>query len=281
MLNPSPKTTLTPLTPRRLSNDEYDRAAAMARKSGISLNQCPTCLARDIEVTPDVWGWENGTYRYHGEEHECDCQTQMALRKHYLLANIGDQYMRLDWNDFQGSDEVKEAVALFLSKWERFKLNGMGLEFSSPNLGVGKTMAATHIGKELVKLGERVFFMPFLEIIDLLSREKDYRTTVEDRLRDTTVLILDEVVPPWTERQGQLFAGKFEELIRHRTNFNRVTIMTTNLEPAKLHEHYPRTYSLLEAKQIRVEMGGNDARQGFIAMENIELIANDEVRPIT
>lgn len=170
---------------------------------------------------------------------------------------------------------------MFLDKWQSFKLHGMGLEFSSPNLGVGKTFAATHVGKELIKRSEKVMFMPFLEIIGLLGREADFRTTAEDRLRDTTVLILDEVVPPISVAQGNFFSTKFEELIRHRTNFNRVTIMTTNLTPDRLHEHYPRTYSLLEAKQLRIEMGGKDARQDYIGMENIELVANGEVRPIT
>lgn len=253
----------------------------MCRASGIPIKQCPTCLATEVEVADGVHGWENGTYRYRGEKHRCDCQTQMDLRIHYFLANIGDQYQRLDWNTFHGSEDVKDAVSLFLSKWDRFKQNGMGLEFSSANLGVGKTFAATHVGKELVKRGEAVLFMPFLEVISLLGRDQEYRNQQEDRLRDTTVLILDEVVPAWTDAQHNLFSGKFEELIRHRTNFNRVTIMTTNLSPSKLHDEYPRTYSLLEAKQIRVEMRGEDARQTFIAQENIELIANDEVRPIT
>jgi DNA replication protein DnaC len=205
----------------------------------------------------------------------------MVLRKHYLLANIGDQYQRLDWNDFNGSDDVKDAVELFLTKWESFKVNGMGLEFSSPQMGVGKTFAATHVGKELVKRGEQVYFLPFLDVINLYSKEQTFRDAQENLLRDSTVLILDEVRPAVSDAQRQLFGNRFEELIRFRTNFNRVTIMTTNLTPDELHEEYPRTYSLLEAKQLRVEMKGEDARQTFIAKENIELVANDEVRPIT
>jgi len=205
----------------------------------------------------------------------------MQLRKHYLLANIGDQYMRLDWRDYDGAQSVRDSVDLYLDKWTGFKLNGMGVEFASPNLGVGKTFAATYVGKELIKRGELVYFKPFLEIISLYEKDPDYRHREEDRLRDTTVLILDEVVPPVSTAQGQLFATKFEELIRHRQNFNRVTIMTTNLTPEKLRETYSRTYSLLEAKQMRIEMVGQDARMGKIAMENIELVANGEVRPIT
>jgi DNA replication protein DnaC len=265
----------------RLNNAEYDAVVKLARNSGIPLGQCPTCLSREIEVEPGVHGRENGTYQFRGTVFECDCDIQMLLRRHYLLAGIGEQYQRLDWEDFRGTPAVREAVGMFLDKWQNFKLHGMGLEFSSPNLGVGKTFAATHVGKELIKRGEKVIFMPFLEIIGLLGRDVDFRTAQEDRLRDSAVLILDEVVPPYTQAQGNLFSAKFEELIRYRTNFNRVTIMTTNLTPNKLHEHYPRTYSLLEAKQIRIEMGGKDARQDFIGMENIELVANGEVRPIT
>ena len=205
----------------------------------------------------------------------------MALRKHYLLAGIGDQYMRLDWNDYIGSDSVKDSVALYLDRWIGFKLNGMGIEFYSPALGTGKTFAATHVGKELIKKGEAVYFKQFREIISLYEKDPDYRHREENRLRDTTILILDEVVPPVSQGQKGLFAEKFEELIRHRQNFNRVTIMTTNLEPKELSEIYPRTYSLLEAKQMRVKMIGGDRRIGMIDMENIELIANGEVRPIT
>jgi DNA replication protein DnaC len=266
---------------RRLPNSEFEEAERLAKLSGIPLDQCPTCLAEPIQIEPGVYGFENGTYRFRGEEHECDCDTQMALRKHYLLANIGDQYMRLDWRDYDGAQSVRDAVALYLDNWPSFKLNGMGVEFSSSNLGVGKTFAATHIGKELIKRGELVYFKPFLEIISLYEKDPDYRHREENHLRDTTVLILDEVVPPISSAQGQLFATKFEELIRHRTNFNRVTIMTTNLAPEKLLDSYPRTYSLLEAKQMRIEMAGSDARQGKIAWENVELAANSEVRPIT
>lgn len=251
----------------------------MARSSGISIDQCPTCLTKRVEIGPGIYGWENGTYRYRGEIHQCDCQTQMELRKHYLAANIPDQYQRLNWMDFQGDGEAIDAVDIFLTKWPTFKVNGMGLEFSAFNLGVGKTFAATYVGKELVKLGERVYFIPFLEVISTFSKEDGNGR--EERMRNTPVLILDEVIEAMSGAQHQLFSMKFEELIRHRTNFNRVTIMTTNLEPDALRSEYPRTYSLLEAKQVRVPMKGIDARQTFIAQENLELVANDEVRPIT
>lgn len=251
----------------------------MARSSGIPLGQCPTCLSTEIEVDENTRGREHGVYRFRGEEWECDCETQMLLRRHYLLAGIGDQYQRLDWRDFRGSEDAKDAVRLFLDKWPSFKLNGMGLEFSSPQLGVGKTFAATHVGKELIKRGEGVFFVRFKSLVRALIEDRN----AEDRIRDTPVLIIDNVDPAMSHStaQAELFADKFEEIIRDRTDFNRTNIITTNMRPNEMHAAYPRTYSLFAAKQLRVEMGGEDARQSFIERENFELVANGEVRPIT
>jgi hypothetical protein len=233
----------------RLSDSEFNEAARAARATGIPLSECPTCGATKIEVEPGVYGWENGTYTYHGEEYECNCREQMELRKHYLLSNIPKQYQELDWKDFHGDERAIEAVRIYLDKWEYAKRTGMGLEFSSPTLGVGKTFCATYVGKELVKRGERVFFVRFLEVIGALNHEGARRSDFEDRLRNTTVLILDEVGVAMSDRQ-------------------------------RLHSEYHRTYSLLEGKQIRVEMVGKDYRSNA-GMENLELLANEEVRPIT
>lgn len=278
---PKPSLDLKPIRLRRLSNAEYEQAERLANLSGIPLDQCPTCLSRLVTLPDGTYGRENGTYRYAGEDRACDCDTQISLRKHYLLAGIGDQYMRLDWEKDYRDEDIKTDVGTYLESWANFKLQGMGVEFSSPALGVGKTFAATHVGKELIKRGERVYFTPFLEIIGLYDKEESERRELEHRLKEISVLILDEVVPPYTEAQGKLFSSKFEEIIRDRTNFNRVTIMTTNLTPVRLLEHYPRPYSLLAAKQCRIEMTGEDARQSIVKTRNISMIANNEIAPIT
>lgn len=263
----------------RIPNKDFD---FLTKELGVSLDRCPTCGAKPIEVLPGVTGWINGTYRYRGEVHDCDCDTQKLLHKHYLLAGIGDQYQRLDWRDYRGPDSIKDMVATYLDGWESFKVNGMGIEFSSPRLGVGKTFGATYVGKELVKKGERVYFTPFLDVIGILTRQARNWELLEGRLYDASVLILDEIVPPTSTPQRDLFHGKFEELIRNRTNYNRVTITTTNIEDHKLHEIYPRPYSLLSAKQVPIDMGrGDDARQNHISDENLEISLNHEVRPIT
>jgi hypothetical protein len=257
----------------------------MASKTGIPLSQCPTCLSKEEHLTtPDggeYYGREYGTYVIDGVSHPCDCDDQINLRKHYLLSNIGDQYQRLNWDRDYPDLDVKDDIQTYLDAWPNLKLQGMGLEFSSPKLGVGKTFAATYVAKELIKLGERVYFMPFYEMVGVYALPVEERWATEQRLAECTVLVLDEVVAPNTEAQANLFSSKFEELIRTRTNFNRVNIMTTNLTPEKLHAIYPRIYSLLSAKQFRIEMDGEDARELVVKPRNIRMAANREIRPIT
>ncbi len=265
----------------RLLNKEFDRVGRVIARSGSSIDQCPTCDAKPIEIEPGVQGFVNGTFKFRGATYDCDCETQILLRKHYYLANIGDQFQRLDWNDYRGPEATKTVVANYLENWKSFKKNGMGIEFASKKLGTGKTFAATYIGKELIKRGERVYFIPFLDLIGILTRQSEDWEESERRLYDSNVVILDDVMPPTSTPQRDLFHGKFEELIRNRTNYNRVTVMTTNLEPDDLLAEYPRPYSLLSAKQIPINMSGEDARSSWMDTENIELVANGEVRPIT
>ncbi len=264
----------------RLSNAEFDYVSQLAKRSGVPLNHCPTCGAKPIEVVEGVTGWENGTYRYQGEEHECDCDFQMKMRKHYLLANIGDQYQRLDWREYNRDDDVKVAVACYLENWNNYKRNGIGIEFASKSQGTGKTFAATYIGKELIKRGERVFFIPFSDVIGVLSRARSDWEYLYNRMYDSNVLILDEVQPPYSDAQHALFSDNLEQLIRNRTNFNMVTLMTTNLTEEELMEEYPRAYSLIQLKQIRIPMTGSDFRQS-VELDDIEIDYANEIRPIT
>lgn len=167
---------------------------------------------------------------------------------------------------------------MFLEKWEGFDSNGVGIEFCGKDLGTGKTFAATHIGKELVKRNVGVYFISFRDLISVFyNNDTDFIA----RLKNSPVLILDEVGKFSTSRQENLYTELFEDLIRHRTNWNAITIMTTNIEEDLMRELYPRVYSLIEGKQLRVTLEGEDARMAKVGMENVELAANLEIRPLT
>lgn len=186
--------------------------------------------------------------------------------------------MRLNWEDFYGDVKAIDAVKMILNKWDPgFKHNGIGIEFAGP-LGIGKTFAAATIGKELVKLDEDVLFIQFQEVLNALRYEK---RELLDVIEGIKVLILDEVVSPPVEQLRTVFAERFEYVVRMRTNHNCVTIMTTNLSDREIEENYERVYSLLSAKQIRVDMTGSDARRGPASDRNLSLLINGELAPIT
>lgn len=264
---------------RHLDDTESSELERLARNYDQPLDICPTCGGR-TELVDGVTEFRSRSYRCEGEEYECDCRTQMALRRHYILARIPDQYQILDWNkDYRGPGDVKEAVQAYIDNWKSYKRYGMGLAFAGEQMGTGKTFGATHVAKDLIKRGQRVRFVEFSEIISAYQFD-DFKR-FDKMIRETPYLVLDELKPPHSERQKVFFAEQLEGLIRHRTNHNLPTIITTNLVEHELDGDYPRVYSLLDAKQITIDMNGMDARRNYVGVQNLELAANQEVRPIT
>lgn len=264
-----------------LNDDEYEAVEAQAAKARQSLDRCPTCKGKRIDTdADDVYGWENGQYRFRGETYECDCIGQMALYRHYLHAAIPLQYMQLDWEDFEGNPQIKTDIDRYIAGWKNFLSQGMGVTLFG-DLGRGKTFAATSIAKGVVKQGEQVFFTEFRSLrdaYDLLTI--DDRQTLERRTRESALLVLDEVSEPVSKAQEGYFERVLESLIRYRTNWNLPTIITTNLRDEQLREYYPRVFSLLSPKQWVMELEGYDYREDKAGVENIELAANGEVRPL-
>jgi DNA replication protein DnaC len=264
-------------TLRSLPDDEHTYADQLSQQiKGKNLDYCPTCGSGWPESPDEVPPLRQ--YYYLSEWHDCDCKTQIALWARYLVAGIPEQYMRLDWGDYEGSPEAQEFVNKYLAKWKAYRQHGFGVEFGGPRLGIGKTFAATAIVKEMVKHRQRALFIPFVEMVSAFERSD--AEVVEYKLRMTPYVVLDDIMPPKSDKQANFYHNKFEAIIRHRTNYNLPTIITTNLTTDELDEYYPRTYSLLSAKQKRIDMDGQDFR-GIMGLWNIELIENGETRPIT
>jgi len=206
----------------------------------------------------------------------------VLLFRHYLLARIPQEYMILDiadWKNEEG-EEALEVAADYLEKWEDLRRYGMGLGFYGPQ-GTGKTFLSMWIAKKLLQKGESVYCTSFRSMVNVFELPIAERKEEEERLRDCTILVLDEIARPISNGQQGLFAEKFEELVRYRSNYNKVTILTTNLAPEELDEIYPRTYSLLRAKERSIQVKGKDARRDHVWSLNRELAENHERRPIT
>lgn len=265
---------------RSLNDKEYDQANALSIKAAKkSLDFCPTCGTKYDLNDENFDDYEKSRrYRYREDLIACDCKLQIALFARYLLAGIPPQYMRLNWDDYDGSPNARKFVDAYLDKWKGFRRYGFGVEFGGTNYGIGKTFAATHLGKELIKRKQDVFFVEFVTMVSAFTRSNS--EALEDKIRDTPYVILDDIKPPFSDKQENLYQMRLEAIIRHRTNFDFPTIVTTNLSAEELEEYYPVTYSLLAAKQKRIDMDGEDFRT-IMGLDNSELSVNDEVRPIT
>jgi hypothetical protein len=268
---------LHPVLPR-LSDAQYDEIEAKAKRGSIDLLHCPTCKAGHEYEEPGIdLGWPtDSTYRYEGEDRVCDCAWQDELRRRYLLADIPKQYWTYGVGEYYGDSDAWIMAQGYLTAWNPQKEAGLGLEFYSEEMGTGKTFLMCYIARQLIQRGEDVFFSRFSSIMGLYQGDSK---EIQDRLLYSTVLALDEVGIGLSGAQGEYFAMEFENLIRNRIDSNRVTLMTTNLTPKRLNEHYPRTYSLLSAKQSRCALNGFDVRKDYQEIEK-SLIDAGEVRPI-
>lgn len=268
----------------RMSNQQFDEVERLAHAKNIKLSICPTCGSKRIEVEPDsgIYVWPESTYRLDGKDYPCDCERQIELARHYLLANIPNDYWTLSEDEYFGDPDALAKVQVYLERWPDMFSHGIGMEFYSPTMGTGKTMLATMIAKHLVKSGERVYFTPFRQTVGVFEMPYEARQAIETLLRHVPVLVLDEVVRSSSDAQRAFYAEKLEDLIRYRTSGNAVTIITTNLTSEELNDQYPRAFSLLAASAQQVFVNGEDARRaGEVSMLKLELVMNKESRPIS
>lgn len=128
--------------------------------------------------------------------------------------------------------------------------------------GVGKSHAAVAAARAVIDHGKLCLYWPTPELLTALHWEApDPRRTMADAQR-CTVLVLDDL---GAEQPNEWTRRKLYELINHRWNANRPTIVTSNLEPRDLEAEDgpigPRTYSRLAGGAIAVRLVGPDRRR--------------------
>lgn len=236
-------------------------------------DKCPVCL-------------NTGHYVYQGEEFACPDDDyghpMLRLAKLYWLSFIPLQYQLLLWDEFP-HDDAKEDINSYIAHFERLRLTGVGFTIAGKTLGVGKTWAATHILREVVKRGYDGHFVSFMAVKGYFELDnRDEREFLINRVRTAEVLVLDEVKAPFSNAQRDFFEDKLEEVLRSRTNMNFPTIVTSNMSDQDFERDYPRCFSLLAAKNQPLELNGIDARKANVVwLNNAALAYKGESRPIT
>lgn len=238
----------------------------------------------------DEWGWLyahhpglpkrpdgcqtcGGTGKYaFGGEHPCDCRRQLALQRHYLVANIAELYHRLDWQDFNGDRDAANHAWKWIERRELNLRTGRGLMFRG-QFGRGKTMLAALIAKEMVKLGVSTFFVTFAEMIEMFTRgwgDRDSKDRWEEKVLNSKVLVLDDLGRDLTVKTT-LPQSTFDFVLRHRVTTLRPTIITTNLTVEAMSTGYGNgVLSLLVERSSLVEVAGEDWRRNVQSREDAE-----------
>jgi DNA replication protein DnaC len=225
-------------------------------------------------------------FEYQGVEYECPDDDfghpTTRLSSLYFLANIPLEYQQLVWSEWPVEPAerlvAKEDVESYIADFDLYRQIGVGATFWSQTTGTGKTWMATRILKELVKRGYDGWFIPFKDIRSYY--QKDDVDFFVKRMTEAQILVLDDVLEPWTEKAAAFYGDKLEDLIRPRTTANLPTIMTTNLSPDKLEEFFPRVFSLVSAKNLAINMCGPDVRLGRLFMNRLSVLKNGERFPI-
>lgn len=251
---------------RKIDDTTYDRISMMFPVDSV----CPTCNDR-------------GVFNLDFKTHECDCELQKLLQRHYLAANIGREYHDICLSDFEGEDTITvvDSTRGYIDRFEDNFHFGLGLTFNGP-FGTGKTFAMACVLKELIKLGHDVYFITFDELINIWGKswhDDTAKKMLERRLKAAKVLGLDELRTDARNTTGFLESG-LDSVIRHRTANLLPTLVTTNMKREDELDQFGKVYSLLSAKNTRVQTHGHDRRMREVRNRNFDLAQRGERRAI-
>ncbi len=256
----------TDIRDRILSDDEADRLYRLYPKLGKDYRKfCPTCQKK-------------GTYLWQGVERICDCQTQLQLHKHYLAAGIGVTYQRLGWDDLQN-----EADKAWAQSYVNRNLVDRGIGLLLTGLyGVGKTLVANLVLKDLVKAGYHCYATTFASMIEFYTagwKDDNEKKYFAKKVVNSDILLLDDLGRE-LRRSTKLSEATFDDVLRTRVQGGRATLITTNMLPDELGQGYGRgALSLIGEVSLEREFEGSDFRRKAAARLLDESLSR-ETRPV-
>lgn len=230
--------------------------------------QCPTCAGAK-------------TYRYQGQDHDCDCQQQRFLQTRYLHAGIGIAYQRLGWEDLKIPDDQRGAVLDYRDNAYEYVRRGVGLILHG-SVGTGKTMVANLTAKDLVKDKYDCYVTTFASAVENFTAtwgDRDEKRVFAQRFMHSHVLVLDDLGREMRS-SNRLPQSTFEHILRTRVQGGRPTILTTNMTAQELQGGYgANVLSMLIGQSIEIELTGKDFRPQSNVRTREEMKAG-EMRPI-
>ena len=162
--------------------------------------------------------------------------------KQLINAGIHERYADVSFNTLKIDGDIRENAKLVYSyakKINYYVQNGIGLILAG-GYGTLKTTLAVCVLKEYINSGGYGLFIPMSSLMDNLysmkARNVDEWVTFENRLRNTSLLVIDDLggedtTAPWVLQ-------KVNSIITERYNRKKAIIITTNLNKQDLENTY-------------------------------------------
>ena len=162
--------------------------------------------------------------------------------KQLINAGIRERYADVSFNTLKIDGDIRENAKLVYSyakKINYYVQNGIGLILAG-GYGTLKTTLAVCVLKEYINSGGYGLFIPMSSLMDNLysmkARNVDEWVTFENRLRNTSLLVIDDLggedtTAPWVLQ-------KVNSIITERYNRKKAIIITTNLNKQDLENTY-------------------------------------------
>lgn len=211
-----------------------------AARCSESTDDCPICHGT---------GWEQVEHDGIMYARECDCgkRRRDIAENRLLFACIPESFKNIRMSDFQisaystleGHRIAQTAIGcinVWLSDFEAFKRQGIGLYMHSTTKGSGKTRAAVSIANELLDQGTQVRFATSLQILDEIKATWDGTAGKESELLsmlgNVELLIVDDFDveignKPWINE-------RFYSIVNTRYINKLPTIYTSNSSISRL-----------------------------------------------
>ncbi len=184
-----------------------------------------------------------------------------------------------DWTLYhENVSELRETVNRFVTKFEQFRKEGMGLYIESSVKGSGKTMLSCCILNELAK--RYAITIKFINSLDLLELTKQaYKGTEPEELTNlyqAAVLVIDDI---GVQMSREWIDTVFYRLINARYNNRLVTIYTSNTAAGFL-KMDERIIDRIESTTYRLMLPEESIRSRIRTQQKSEIMEKIKNAPV-
>lgn len=240
---------------RLLGHEELARLMALPAPERDDDDSCPRChgagyLRRDVPAGDALFGVPV----------ECPCGLVVGRRAARLRggAMIPPEYLELDATTYPD----QSIISACRNWWEG---DGRPWLLLDGEFGRGKTFLATWITRLAIGDGQSAVFLTVPELLTEIratygteGTERVSEADLLDGLKSVHLLVLDDL---GAERMTGWAEEKLFEVLNHRHNEHKRTVVTTNLDADALMSHVgERIYWRIRAMADRVEVTGANMR---------------------